>query len=241
MNRAERIRHYEEIMDRALEAADRAGSDPEALARLIPDLRKLEAYYTGPEWKEDYAADEAGLLPEGLKRGVLSQDGIWNLLERTGILAGQEEHDMGILARQAAELLAEEPWYAAALSNISSVIMAGMPDLNWAGFYILRGGRLTVGPFQGKPACIHIAPGKGVCGAALERDETVVVPDVHLFPGHIACDGASASEIVIPIHADGQVRAVLDVDSPVKDRFGPAEREELEALVRVIEERMSWE
>jgi GAF domain-containing protein len=119
--------------------------------------------------------------------------------------------------------------------------MSMLPDLNWAGFYLMRSGCLTVGPFQGKPACIHIAPGKGVCGTAVVRDETVVVPDVHQFPGHIACDGASESEIVIPIHADGQVAAVLDIDSPVKGRFGPEEQAGLEALVRVIEEQVRWE
>ena len=104
----------------------------------------------------------------------------------------------------------------------------------------MRGGALTVGPFQGKPACIHIAPGKGVCGTAASRDGTVVVPDVHRFPGHIACDGASESEIVIPIHAEGKVAAVLDLDSPVKNRFSPEDREGLEALVRVIEEKIRW-
>ena len=145
------------------------------------------------------------------------------------------------LCEQAKGILEAEPWYVSALSNLSALIMDTMKELNWAGFYLMRDGQLTVGPFQGKPACIHIRPGRGVCGTAVIADEPQVVPDVHLFPGHIACDGASASEIVIPIHADGQVRAVLDVDSPVKDRFGTAEREELEALVRVIEERMSWE
>lgn len=144
------------------------------------------------------------------------------------------------LAKQAGELLAEEKWYVTAFSNISSLIMAVMPGLNWAGFYLVRDGSLTVGPFQGKPACIRIAPGKGVCGTALVRDETLVVPDVHKFPGHIACDGASESEIVIPIHAGGQVSAVLDIDSPVRDRFTSEDREELEALVRVIEEKVSW-
>ena len=148
--------------------------------------------------------------------------------------------DYNILAEQAGEIIGAEPWYVAALSNLSALIMDSLPDLNWAGFYLLRGGVLTVGPFQGKPACIHIAPGKGVCGTALIRDETVVVPDVHLFPGHIACDSASESEIVIPIHADGKVAAVLDIDSPVRNRFTPEDREGLEKLVRLIEEKLSW-
>ena len=146
-----------------------------------------------------------------------------------------------LLADQAGELLREEPWYVSAFSNISSLIMTSLPDLNWAGFYLMRGGMLCVGPFQGNPACIHILPGKGVCGTAVVRDETVVVPDVHLFPGHIACDSASASEIVIPVHENGRVRAVLDIDSPLKDRFGAAEQECLEALVREIEKQARWD
>ena len=149
--------------------------------------------------------------------------------------------DYRTLIDQAEGMLEEEPWSVAAFSNLSSLIMNTLQDLNWAGFYLMRAGRLTVGPFQGKPACIHIAPGKGVCGTASEQDRTLVVSDVHLFPGHIACDGASESEIVIPIHEDGRVRAVLDIDSPVKDRFAPEDQAGLEALVRKIEERVKWE
>ena len=145
-----------------------------------------------------------------------------------------------LLVDQAEEILSAEPWYVSALSNISALIMAMVPDLNWAGFYLVRDGRLVVGPFQGKPACIHIEPGKGVCGTAAVRDETVVVPDVHQFPGHIACDGASESEIVIPIHGEGRIRAVLDIDSPVKGRFSPEDREGLEKIAGVIGEKARW-
>ena len=145
-----------------------------------------------------------------------------------------------LLFEQAKGILEVEPWYVSALSNISSLTMTTLSDLNWAGFYLFRNGELTVGPFQGKPACIHITTGKGVCGTAVARDETVVVPDVHQFPGHIACDGASESEIVIPIHAGGQVMAVLDIDSPVKNRFSTEDQVGLEALVRLIEEKMNW-
>ena len=148
--------------------------------------------------------------------------------------------DYAMLAGQAKEMLEAEPWYVAAFSNISALVAALVPDLNWAGFYLMRDGKLTVGPFQGKPACIHIAPGKGVCGTAVQRDGTVLVPDVHAFPGHIACDGASESEIVIPVHAAGRVAAVLDIDSPVKNRFTASDREGLERLVKVIEEGVSW-
>ena len=149
-------------------------------------------------------------------------------------------NDYEILAGQAGGILETEPWYVSAFSNISALVMAMLPDLNWAGFYLVRDGQLAVGPFQGKPACIHIAPGKGVCGTALARNETVLVPDVHQFPGHIACDGASESEIVIPVHDGEQVRAVLDIDSPVKGRFTAEDREGLEALVKIIEEKVSW-
>ena len=148
--------------------------------------------------------------------------------------------DYQILAGQAEGLLETEAWYVAAFSNISALVMSMLPNLNWAGFYLVRDGKLTVGPFQGKPACIHIAPGKGVCGTAMERNETVLVPDVHQFPGHIACDGASESEIVIPVHDGEAVRAVLDIDSPLKNRFTAEDREGLEALVRMIEEKVSW-
>ena len=146
--------------------------------------------------------------------------------------------DYKMLAEQAEGILDAEPWYVAAFSNISALIMSMMPDLNWAGFYLMRAGKLVVGPFQGKPACIHIESGKGVCGTAAQRNETVVVPDVHQFPGHIACDSASESEIVIPVCTDGQVWAVLDIDSPLKNRFGREEQEGLETLVRMIEQKV---
>ena len=148
--------------------------------------------------------------------------------------------DYGILTEQAKGIMEAEPWYAAAMSNLSALLMTSMDRLNWAGFYLLRGGRLVVGPFQGKPACIHIPVGKGVCGTAVLRDETQLVPDVHLFPGHIACDGESASEIVIPIHHDGKVAAVLDMDSPVKSRFSAEDADGLTALVRLMEEKILW-
>ena len=149
--------------------------------------------------------------------------------------------DYRLLTEQVKGILEAEPWYVAAFSNISALIMETLPGLNWAGFYLLRNDKLTVGPFQGKPACIHIAPGKGVCGVAAERNQTISVPDVHLFPGHIACDSASASEIVIPIRKDGAVRAVMDIDSPVRNRFDAEDRAGLEHLVQMMEERVSWD
>lgn len=149
--------------------------------------------------------------------------------------------DAAVLIRQASEIMEEEPWHIAAMSNLSALLMTSMDRLNWAGFYMIRGDRLVVGPFQGKPACIHIPVSKGVCGTAVARDRIQVVPDVHAFPGHIACDSASASEIVIPIHHDGRIIAVLDIDSPVPDRFSEADAEMLGELVRRMEQKLSWD
>ena len=128
------------------------------------------------------------------------------------------------------------------LSNAAALLWNAMADVNWTGFYLRRENaasalpELLLGPFQGKPACIRIPWGKGVCGTAASQNRTVVVPDVHAFPGHIACDSASNSEIVIPIHnAEGTVIGVLDIDSPLKDRFADEDREGLEAFVKILE------
>ena len=141
-----------------------------------------------------------------------------------------------IMTKQVEELLKEESWHISVFANVSALLFETMENINWAGFYIVRNGELTLGPFQGKVACIHIGKGMGVCGTAWDRDETVVVPDVHQFPGHIACDSASRSEIVIPVHRNGEVFAVLDIDSPVKDRFGEKDKKGLEQIVKCIEE-----
>ena len=149
--------------------------------------------------------------------------------------------DYPLLTAQLRAYAETDPWYLPLLSNASALVWDALPDLNWAGFYVLRGGRLVLGPFQGKPACIHIKPGKGVCGSALKEDRTLVVPNVHEFPGHIACDSASNSEIVVPIHAGGQVAAVLDIDSPLLNRFDEADRDGLEAFARAIEETVQFD
>ena len=149
--------------------------------------------------------------------------------------------DYPLLLSQARELLDAEPFYVAALSNLSALLAEGLADLNWAGFYLLSDGRLTVGPFQGKPACIHIPVGKGVCGTAVARDSTLIVPDVHRFEGHIACDGASNSEIVVPIRTGGRITAVLDLDSPLFGRFTQTDAAGLEAVAALIGERIRWE
>lgn len=152
----------------------------------------------------------------------------------------KEMTDYGMLSGQAESILETEPWYVAAMSNISALLMESIQNLNWVGFYLLRGDKLIIGPFQGKPACIHIPSGHGVCGAAVEQAKTIVVPDVHLFPGHIACDTASRSEIVIPIYDGNKIAAVLDVDSPIENRFSSEDEEGLQKIVKIIEERILW-
>ncbi len=146
--------------------------------------------------------------------------------------------DYKLLAEQLKALTEEEKNYLPVLSNASALIMETMEDLNWAGFYLINNGSLLLGPFQGKVACIRIALGKGVCGTAAEKDETMLVKNVHEFPGHIACDSASNSEIVVPIHKDGKVIGVLDIDSPSLNRFDDDDRAGLEAFVKVLEDQM---
>lgn len=121
------------------------------------------------------------------------------------------------------------------LSNVSALIYETLDNLNWCGFYILRNNRLELGPFQGKVACTKIEIGKGVCGTSVLKDETILVKDVHEFPGHIACDTASNSEIVIPIHINGSIYGVLDIDSPMINRFSDDDKKNLEEIVMLIE------
>ena len=138
------------------------------------------------------------------------------------------------LTAQLAALLAGEADLMANPANMASLIFHGLPDLNWAGFYFRRGAELVLGPFQGKPACVRIAWGKGVCGTAASRGRAIVVPDVDAFPGHIACDPASRSELVVPLVAAGRVVGVFDLDSPLLARFDEADREGCERLVALF-------
>ncbi len=130
--------------------------------------------------------------------------------------------------------------YMPVLANASAILYEGMDDLNWAGFYLVEDDHLILGPFQGKFACVRIEKGKGVCGTALEKDEIQVVADVHQFPGHIACDSASNSEIVIPLHSNGKAVAVMDIDSPVFDRFSKEDEVGLSEFARTLEEIVRW-
>lgn len=138
------------------------------------------------------------------------------------------------LAAQLRSLLAGERDFIANAANFAALLFQVLPDLNWAGFYFLKAGELVLGPFQGQPACVRIALGKGVCGTAAERRETVLVDNVHDFPGHIACDSASNSEMVVPLVKDGLLIGVLDLDSPLFGRFDDEDAQGLNELAAVF-------
>lgn len=145
------------------------------------------------------------------------------------------------LQMQLKSLLENETPLIPNLANASSLLSLALPDINWVGFYLLKNKELILGPFQGKPACIRIPVGKGVCGTAVAQAKTQLVPDVHAFPGHIACDSESNSEIVIPIFVNNRIVGVLDIDSPVYNRFDQADREGLEETVRILADGCNWD
>ncbi len=147
--------------------------------------------------------------------------------------------DYKTLCLQLKGLIEGVPHLTANLANASALLFGAMEDINWAGFYLVENGKLVLGPFQGKPACIEIDIGSGVCGAAASQDRTQLVENVHLFPGHIACDSASNSEIVVPLHANGAVAAVLDIDSPLVGRFTECDRHGLEEFAKILECELS--
>lgn len=138
------------------------------------------------------------------------------------------------LASQLRGLVGDERDIIANAANTAALIYNVLPDLNWAGFYFLRDGELVLGPFQGLPACIRIAMGRGVCGAAAATRQTQLVPDVHAFPGHIACDAASRSELVVPLLRNGELLGVLDLDSPLPERFDSQDQAGIEALAAIF-------
>ena len=150
-----------------------------------------------------------------------------------------EKHtDYTALAAQLAALTEDVPYEIANLSNASALLWEHLDDINWAGFYKMEDGALVLYPFQGKPACIRIPVGRGVCGTAVAEDRVQLVYDVHQFPGHIACDCASNSEIVLPIHVKGQIWGVLDIDSPSIGRFTEADQAGLEQFVTALEKML---
>ncbi len=140
-----------------------------------------------------------------------------------------------LLAQQLSALIEGIPYEVANLANASALLWQELPDINWVGFYKMTDGALVLGPFQGKPACIRIPAGRGVCGTAVAQDQTQLVYNVHDFPGHIACDCASNSEIVIPLHVKGQIWGVLDIDSPNVGRFTREDQAGLEQVAAIIE------
>ena len=139
-----------------------------------------------------------------------------------------------MLSNQLDALLTGETDQIANLSNASALLNVFLSDVNWVGFYVMKDGELVLGPFQGLPACVRIPVGRGVCGTAVSKKETIVVEDVHAFPGHIACDAASNSEIVIPLIKNEEVIGVLDIDSPIKNRFSTEDKSGLEQFVAVL-------
>ena len=144
------------------------------------------------------------------------------------------------MALQLESLMDGVPWWITNLSNAAALIYESLDEINWAGFYWMRNGALELGPFQGKVACTRIEIGRGVCGTAVQEDQVQRVEDVHQFPGHIACDGASNSEIVIPMHYNGRLVAVLDIDSPLLNRFTLEDQEGLERCAAVLEQACDW-
>lgn len=141
--------------------------------------------------------------------------------------------------KQLRAMIGGVPHFIADLANASALLYNTLEDINWAGFYLMKDGRLVLGPFQGKPACIEIPVGKGVCGTAVEREQTILVEDVHDFPGHIACDSASASEIVVPLRVGGAIVGVLDIDSPRVGRFTEEDWAGLEEFAAVLEAELA--
>lgn len=143
--------------------------------------------------------------------------------------------DYKVLNQQLSAVVEDVPHPIANLANAAALLWDTLPEINWAGFYLLEGEKLILGPFQGKVACVEIAIGKGVCGTAVAESATQLVPDVHAFPGHIACDSASNSEIVIPLRKNGEIIGVLDIDSPMFNRFSEADKVGLEKFAEILQ------
>ncbi|AKG04120.1 MULTISPECIES: GAF domain-containing protein [Salimicrobium] len=149
---------------------------------------------------------------------------------------GTKEQNYSLVLKQLKALIDGEPNVIANLSNASALLNEFLDDVNWVGFYMMEDGELVLGPFQGLPACLRITPGKGVCGTAVSEQKTQRVEDVNAFPGHIACDAASQSEIVVPIMKDDEVFGVLDIDSPSTDRFDETDEKYLNEFVSILEQ-----
>lgn len=197
----------------------------------------LTLSFTGPERFEAKLIRDGSYAFSILDTGGLAFDHahiIARAMDAMGFLQ-PEAADYDTMNAQLASLVEGVPHSLANLSNAAALLWEHLGGINWAGFYLMQGDKLVLGPFMGKTACIEIPLTKGVCGAAARLDSTQLVPDVHAFPGHIACDSASRSEIVVPLHRDGRVFGVLDVDSPLLHRFTEADKAGLEAFARILE------
>lgn len=162
------------------------------------------------------------------------------MVELTSLYPDDKKELYALLNAQLRALLDNEPDIIPGLANASALLMGALKDINWSGFYLLKKGELLLGPFQGKTACVHIAVGRGVCGTAVKEDRVQLVPDVHEFPGHIACDSASRSEIVIPIRHGNTVVGVLDMDSPLIGRFTEEDKDGLMEFTGILEALLDW-
>ncbi|AMG63359.1 MULTISPECIES: GAF domain-containing protein [Staphylococcus] len=154
-------------------------------------------------------------------------------------MTGTTSTNYNLLSKQLQSLIEDETNLIAILSNTSALLNDNLDQINWVGFYLIDNQELILGPFQGHPACVHIAIGKGVCGTAVAQNQTQCIADVHQFPGHIACDAQSKSEIVIPLHQNNEIIGVLDIDSPINSRFTEEDQRQLENLVSIIEQQLS--
>lgn len=150
-----------------------------------------------------------------------------------------KETNYNLLGKQLASLIEDETNLIAILSNTSALLNDNLDQINWLGFYLIENNELILGPFQGHPACVHISIGKGVCGTAVANNQTQLVDDVNTFPGHIACDANSKSEIVVPIHVNNEIIGVLDIDAPITQRFSKDDQQGLEEIVSILEHQLS--
>ena len=221
-----------------------AGDDARETAWFAVDSRwengVLLLSLAGPERFETRLVRDGSYAFSILDAGGLAFDHAHIIARAMGVLdlLRPEPTDYGTLNAQLAALVEGVPHPLANLSNAAALLWEHLGGINWAGFYLLHEDTLVLGPFMGKTACIEIPLARGVCGAAARTDATQLVPDVHAFPGHIACDSASRSEIVIPLHKEGKVMGVLDIDSPLLDRFTKADRMGLEAFARILEKAL---
>ena len=221
-----------------------AGDDARETGWFTVDSRwesgVLTLSFDGPEQFEARLTRDGAYAFSILDTGGLAFDHahiIARAMEKMGLLQ-PEPANYAILNAQLASLVEGVPHPLANLANAAALLWDSLGGINWAGFYLMEGEMLVLGPFMGKPACIEIPLTKGVCGAAARTDTTELVPDVHAFPGHIACDCASRSEIVVPLHKEGRVMGVLDIDSPLLHRFTEADRAGLETFARILEKAL---